>query len=318
VRQYTAAPDALPVDAGFMDQRYAIDLAYSRPLGEKSRFSFGGGYSHETDYQSFTTNIGLSRDFNQHATTLAASLNYEFDLSDAITGTPTPFSAMSGSLKGGGKTKTVAGFVAGVTQVMNRYWLAQLNYSIGQTSGYQSDPYKIISVVSPTTGGPLQYLYEGRPDSRLRQSVYLGNKIALGPTFLDLSLRGYHDDWGINSFTVEASDRLQLGQRFFIEPGIRYYEQSAADFFHDYLVSGQPLPQFASSDSRLDAFSAVTGSLKLGYKLSPTTEIYLQLQDYKQSSGSRASNAPGYLASRDLFSGVDATSAMFGISFAFW
>jgi hypothetical protein len=318
VRQYTADPSTLPLDYGFQDQRYALDAGYSRPFGDVTRGSIGGGYSHERDFQSFTGNVGFSRDFNQHNTTINAGLSYEYDQVRPAYGAPTPFTVMSGSLKGGDKTKSVVGLVAGFTQVINRSWLTQFNYSVGQTSGYQNDPYRIISVVSPTTGAPQQYLYEGRPDSRLRQSIYWGNKIALGPTYADISARAYHDSWGIDSITVEASDRVQLGARFFLEPGVRYYSQGAADFFHDYLLAGQPTPSFASSDSRLGKFDAVTASLKVGFKLSPTTELYAQLQDYRQSGTSHPSGVPGQLASENLFSGVNATSMLLGVSFAFW
>ena len=317
-RQYTVPSGELPVDQGFQDQRYAIDLSYSRPLDETTRASIGGGYSHETDYQSYLANVGLSKDFNQHSTTLSATLNYEHDVSSPAFGIPTPLTQISGEVKGPDQTKDVVNLVAGVTQVMNRYWLAQLNYSVGQTTGYQSDPYRIISVVDPATGGPLQYLYESRPDSRLRQSIYFGNKIALGPTVLDLSARAYHDDWGIKSATLEVSDRVQFGPRFYVEPGVRYYKQTAADFFHNYLLGGQAVPEFASSDSRLDAFSAVSANLKFGFKFTPTNEVYLQVQDYKQTGDTNTSGAPGYLATQDLFSGSHATSVMLGLSVAFW
>lgn len=318
-RQYTTPANALPVDLGFQDKRYAVDIGYSRPLDEATRVSIGGGYSSETDYQSILANVGLTRDFNQRSTTVSASLNLEHDVASPAFGIPTPLTVMNAEIKGGDQTKDVVNLVAGVTQVMNRYWLAEVNYSVGQTTGYQTDPYRIISVVDSTTGQPLQYLYEARPDKRLRQSVYLGNKIALGPTFLDLSARAYHDDWGINSITVAASDRIQLGERFFIEPEVRYYKQTSADFFRYFLPSGQILPEFASSDSRLDAFTAITGGLKVGYKFSPTREIYLQVQDYKQSGDNSFTGAPGaYLPAQDLFSGVHATSVILGFSFAFW
>jgi hypothetical protein len=316
-RQYTVPANQLPVDSGFMDQRYAVDLGYSAPWGANSRYSVGGSYSTEKDYTSYTATAGLTRDFFHKNTTVSAGLNYEYDESKPYFGTPTPLGVMSAEPKGGNESKSVFGLVAGVSQVMNRYWLAQLNYSIGSSSGYQTDPYRIISVVHPLSGAPLQYLYESRPQSRLRQSIYFGNKIAIGPTFADVSARAYHDDWGVNSYTVEASDRIPLGQRFFIEPGVRWYSQSAADFFHNYLVSGDAIPRFASSDSRLDKFTAVTGSLKLGYKFTPTNEVYLQVEDYKQSGTSHPTDAIGLLSAQDLFSGVNATSVIMGLSFAF-
>jgi hypothetical protein len=317
-RQYTTAANTLPVDAGFMDQRYAVDLGYSRPWGSQSRVSIGGSFSDERDYRSYSANLGVSRDFNQRNTTVSAAINFEYDQSSPGFGTPTPLTAMSANLKGSDKTKDVIGLVTGLTQVMNRYWLTQLNYSIGSSNGYQTDPYKIISVVSPTSGAPQQYLYESRPGTRLRQSLYFGNKIALGPTYADISARAYHDSWGINSYTIEVSDRIPIGSRLYVEPGVRYYDQSAADFFHSYLLGGQPLPAFASSDSRLGKFNAVTGGLKLGYRFNRMSEFYVQYEDYKQSGASHPSGVISGLANQNLFGGVNATSVIFGLSFAFW
>jgi hypothetical protein len=223
---------------------------------------------------------------------------------------------MSGAVKGGDKSKTVTSAVAGLTQAMTRRWLLQLNYSWGEASGYQTDPYRVISVVDPTSGAPTQYLYESRPSQRIRQSVFVGNKIALGPTFFDLSGRLYRDSWGIDSYTVEASDRIPLG-RFYIEPSARYYHQTKADFFHDFLVSDRPLPAAASSDSRLGEFSAVTEGLRLGYQFGERKELYLLVENYKQTGPAHSDPPIGDLAKEDLFSGVSANSVMAGYSFAF-
>ncbi len=71
-------------------------------------------------------------------------------------------------------TKDVLSVVAGVTQVLRPNWLVQLNYSYGSVKGYQTDPYRLLSVVDPVSGAPQSYLYEARPDSRTRQSVISG------------------------------------------------------------------------------------------------------------------------------------------------
>ena len=205
VRQYTTAAGALPVDPGFNDQRFAFDLGYSTLFNPNTRGSLGGSFSTEHEYRSFSINTGLSQDLFQKNTTVSVALNSEFDQSIPFFGTPTPFTAMNGVQKGGNQGKTVFDLVLGGSQVMNRYWLAQLNYSYGSADGYQTDPYRIISVIDPLSGAPLNYLYENRPKTRVRQSLYFGNKIALGPTVADISVRAYHDSWGISSTTVEAS-----------------------------------------------------------------------------------------------------------------
>jgi hypothetical protein len=201
--------------------------------------------------------------------------------------------------------------------VINRRWLAQLNYSVGSTNGYQTDPYRIISVVD-STGTPQQYLYEHRPSSRIRQSVYLGNKIAIGPTFADISVRYYHDSWGINSLTVAAAERIPILPGLYIEPEGRFYKQTPANFFHDYLLSGQPLPTFASSDSRLDRFTAVTFGAKAGLKVGHGGEIYIQGERYDQMGTAHPAGVPSGLASETLFSGTSATSVILGYTMAFF
>ncbi|MDI7776263.1 DUF3570 domain-containing protein [Asticcacaulis sp. EMRT-3] len=317
-RQYTAAANSLPVDTGFRDQRYAVDLGYTGTLDNGDRLSLGGALSTEHDYGSMSANIGYARDFNDKNTTASIALNLESDTSRPYLGTPTPFTEMNGSVKSGNRKKTVVDMVAGVTQVMNRYWLVQLNYSLGDTSGYQTDPYRIISVVDGTTGAPVRYLYESRPSSRVRQSLYLGNKLALWGTVADISARLYHDSWGINAETLEVAERIPLGSRLYVEPNVRYYHQTKANFFHDYLIDGQALPANASSDSRLGAFNATTIGLKIGMRVLGNDELYLRAASYQQTGTQHPSYAIGDLKQENLFTGIKATSVIIGYNFAFY
>ncbi|PHR57778.1 MAG: hypothetical protein COA47_11420 [Robiginitomaculum sp.] len=310
-------PNQLPLASGFNDKRYAVDISYSKPWGKGTTANIGAGGSFETDYTAIYGNIGFSKDMNQKNTTITVSGNFEFDTSKPSIGNPTSFDVMSGDLKNGNRDKTTVGGLIGITQTMNRRWLAQLNYTVTKSDGYQTDPYRIISVVDHITGGPNQYLYESRPESRTRQSIYFGNKISIGDMVTNISVRGYHDNWGIDSLTLKASQHIPLGRSLYIEPGIRYYTQSGADFFRYFLQDNEALPQFASADSRLDSFSAITPSLLIGYKIGRTGEVYARFSHYKPSGKDRQANAPGYLAGRDLFSGATSNSIIVGYSYAF-
>ena len=316
-RQYVAPANTLPIDYGFKDHRYALSGGYTYARDNTTRFSIGSAASFESDYTSISINGGLSKDLNNKNTTLSLSGNVEYDRSRPYFGTPTAFAVMDATQKGPNATKMVYSLVAGVTQVMNRRWLLQLNYSAGLSRGYQTDPYRILSVVDATTGGPTSYLYEGRPHERFRQSVYLGNKIALGPTVTDLSARYYHDDWGINSYSGEIAERVQLTSALYIEPSARYYHQSAANFFRYYLLANAALPGYASSDSRLSKFDATTFGMKVGWKVAHDGELYLQGERYKQTGARTVAGAPGALANENLFAGVTATSAIAGFRFTF-
>jgi len=58
--------------------------------------------------------------------------------------------------------------------------------------------------------------------------------------------------------TADLRYRWQIDMNYYIEPHLRYYTQSAADFFHYYLGSGEVIPQYASADTRLAKFHAQT------------------------------------------------------------
>jgi len=317
-RQYTVAAGLLPVDKGFRDHRGAFNLGYSQPWGWLSQFGAGIGYSQESDYSSLTGNVHAAKSFNSNNTTLSLSLNTEYDTSTPYGGLPNAFAVMDGTWKTvSSRSKTQLGFVAGLTQVLTRNWLMQLNYAYDSQNGYQTDPYRILSEVDSSSGEPVQYVYENRPSKRTSQSLFWDNKIDIGPTLTEISARYFKDSWGIKSVTGEISERLDLTSRFFVEPSLRWYHQSAANFFHYYLVSGQTLPDYASSDTRLGKFTSVTYGAKLGYALSGRTELYIRGGYYVQTGNGHPADAIGQLKNQDLFAGTKAMFAFIGYTWDF-
>ncbi|MCF6196635.1 MAG: DUF3570 domain-containing protein [Emcibacter sp.] len=315
--EYTADAFMLPLDSGFVDQRTALDLGFTTPLTSGTKLSLGLNGSHERDYNSFSGRASIAQDFNNKTTTLSLGVNYEHDVSKPFFGTPTPFSVMSGDQKGPSRNKNVLSLIAGVTQVMTRNWLLQFNYSYGSVTGYQTDPYKILSVVDPTTGAPQSYLYESRPAKRTRHAFYAGSKLALGSYVTDLSARYYHDSWGINSITANMSEHIPIGDLMYIEPGVRYYHQSGADFFTYYLPSNVALPLYASADSRLDSFNAITLSLSGGYMINDQIELYAIVDAYRQSKAGQKDTLPGNNQDLKLYAGTNALSMMTGVKVKF-
>lgn len=316
---FTAPAGSIPLDSGFRDHRFAGNLGYSWLLDPDTRIKFGGAVSFERDYRSYSGNLGISRDLNQKNTTVSLAVNYEYDQSRPTYGTPAAFQNYSTQILGGNDHKSVISVVGGLTQTVTGFWLTQINVSYGSNKGYQSDPYKVLSVVDATTGAPLSYLYENRPRSRNRESVYWGNKLALGPTVADVSFRYYHDSWGINAITAEVSDQVPVGDDVTVEPSLRYYHQGAADFYRRYLLGGAALPQYASADGRLGKFSAITYGLKATARLFrdddnfSDMDLYVVAERYQQSGDHLDPTAPGALSSLDFFSGVRAFSIMTGI-----
>jgi Protein of unknown function (DUF3570) len=290
-RLYTIAPGDLPQDPNFSEQRFAGDADWSQPLGLNNTVAVGGHASAEHDFDSLAANGVFSHDFNEKNTTLSAGANIEHDLIQPHGGTPVPDSDYSLYQHEGNQTKTVAGALVGVTQVLARNWLTQLNYTLDHSQGYLTDPYRILSVLDPT-GGVTGYRYENRPGSRTRQSLYWLNKVALGPTVLDVSYRRGKDSWSINSDTVDAHLRIELGHAIYLEPHARWYHQGAANFYNLYLSESATLPIYASADPRLAAFVGTTFGLKFGVTAGRYGEFSLRLEEYQQRPSDQSSTLP--------------------------
>ena len=325
-----------PLDDTFRDTRVAMSATYSAPINRDWAYSAGGYLSKEYDYLSLGVNGSLSRYLNQKNTTLTIGGNFSLDSlnpegnvpiglsSVAVPGTPS-FDADFASSRGtDSEDKTIADLLLGVTQVINRRTLMQFNYSISTSDGYLTDPFKIVSVIDDAAGinfggnfqqaGHNLYLYEMRPDSRVKQSLYWQTKYQReNSDIVDVSYRFMFDDWGINSHTLDLKYRWQLGQHY-LEPQLRWYSQSAADFYQPYLTaSSYSAVQEVSADYRLGDLDTYTLGLKYGYRLASGNEAYARGALYQQKS--TGNDGFGKLASQDLY--PDTTAVMFTAGYRF-
>ena len=288
---YTAAAGVTPLDSTFMDTRAAVGADWTLPVNRLSRVKLGLNASAEYDYVSLGVSGSYIRDLNNKNTTLTASLAFNNDTYTPEGGIPIALSPMrvqgAGlNREGSNDTKTITDFLIGVTQVVSRNTLIELNYSYGMSDGYLTDPFKIVSVVDangkladsgdfdPVTGN-LPYVYENRPDSRQRNNLFFRVAHHLTQDVIHFSYRYFWDDWGISSNTFDLKYRYQMG-RSYLQPHVRYYMQEEADFYkHDLTLeefnSGSVTE--VSSDSRLMKFTTATLGLKYGYAISKSSEI---------------------------------------------
>ena len=316
-QKYTVAPGALPVDQSFHDQRVALSGGYEIAAGTRNRVSAGAALSHETDFFSVSANGLVTRDYNNRNTTLALGLNLEADTISPVGGTPVPGSRYGDFRKVGNQSKKVQDLLLGVTQVVSRRWITQVNASAEHSSGYQTDPYKIITEVDPQGyDAAAVYVYESRPGTRNRYGLYWDNKYAFDRDMIEASFRHTRDSWGVRSDTFEMRYRLSMGDWGYLEPHVREYRQSAADFFHFYLPQGMVATGYASADPRLAGFTGQTFGLKYGIPAGQTGEFSIRMERYTQRGSTTSSPLPG-LQGLDLYPGVQATMIQAGLRFTF-
>lgn len=328
----TIAPGQTPVNKYFKDTRGAVKATWSQPLGDVWRLDLGGSVSLEDDFKSLGANVLLERNFNEQNTTVSGGLSYEYDSINPIGGVPDPLSVVPAT--GGtspvahSRTKDIRDAFIGVTQVMNRNWLVQMNFSYGASSGYLNDYYKQVSVIESQSntatpqGDPLYQIYENRPSTRSQRTIYLRNKIYLDGNVLDISYRYGWDTWNIHSNTLGLRYRWVLNDHSFLEPHLRYYRQSAAYFYRRGLLNSEPLPDYVSADYRLAGFTGRTIGLEFGTDVSkgnwwPAGTLTLRLEHDTQTGGSDPQVNIGVQQDFSLFPGLSANIVQVDYSFGF-
>lgn len=318
---YEVPSGETPLDDTFRDTRLAGTLGYQRAFRSSGGLSFGVNGSGEHDYVSLGGNLGLTWSWDRQNSTASLGFSGTRDEVSPEGGVPRPLAEMgtpgSQDRIGSSDTKSVFDVVLGWTQVLTRTSLARFNYSLSSSSGYLTDPYKLVTVVAEpgntNAGDPLRYLYESRPSDRTKHSVYSQYRTRIARTTLDVSYRFLWDTWGVRSHTGDLTYRVPVSSHFAIAPHVRYYHQSEADFHHLFLANGEPLPTHVSADPRLGGMDAWTfGSRIDGFHVGPH-QIAVTLEYYHQFlSADDESQAFGSLAGLDLTE--DAGAFMFRIS----
>jgi hypothetical protein len=313
---YVTKPGETPLDDTFRDTRVALSGGYSMPLGRVTSWNVGLYGSSEHDYTSLGANTSLTRDFNKRNTTVVVRAAYYDDTISPEGGRPAPLAPMAPAGQdqarlGGDGSKQVTDLGIGVTQVIDRQTLAHVSFTHSSVSGYQTDPYKIITVVDPVTGEPAtgdagSYLYESRPDARAKNILYARLVRRLGGNDVRLSYRFMDDDWDVTSHTVELHYRWNLSGGQYLEPHGRWYTQAAAAFYDRYLVEGEAMPDHATADYRLGDMDAYTVGLTYGRPVGDKQRLLARLEYYAQTGESHPADAIGNLKDVDLFPTVDA------------
>lgn len=329
---YQIAAGEHPLDDTFLDTRIALSGSYTTAVGENSRLQAGLDASSEYDYFHAGASLRWETDFNQKNTTAFVGAAFGNDSIEPEGGLPIAFSAMrpagaTPNRDGTKETKTVTDALVGVSQIINRRSLLDVVLSLSNASGYMTDPFKVLSVVDPLTGRPVAsptdpgmryYRYENRPDSRTRSSVFTEYRYALDRDSLAVNYRFMNDDWGITSHTIEARYHWNLSKQSSLEPLLRYYTQTAADFYKTVLLSNQPLPSFASADYRLAKMTTWTIGAKYAWQGRTGREYSVRAMYYNQSADASAGSNVGILRNYDeLVPSLSAVMVQFGMKFGF-
>ncbi len=250
------------------DLRRAVDVELTRYFS-RGTLSIGTSYSKESDYLSrgYSVQGSLSTEDKNTTFTLGGSMN-----SDDINPVIPPY--------GDYKKKVYSG-IFGITRIVTKRDIVQLNIGYSNGNGDFSDPYKVN---------------DNRPT--LKNNVTLLTRWNHHFDWTDgtakLSYRYYSDTFGIRAHTLEGEYVQPLRNGWTLTPLLRLYSQSEANF---YVAVGAaekadpttPTPPpanaiYYSEDQRLSAFGAITLGLKVSKQLNQDWLVDVKYEEYEQRS----------------------------------
>jgi hypothetical protein len=168
-------------------------------------------------------------------------------------------------------------------------------------------------VPGPPGSGLNLYLYESRPGTRDKQSLFALIKRNFDGNVLEASYRYMTDDWGVDSHTFDVHYRFDFGDQY-LQPHVRFYSQTAADFYTTVLFAGQAVPSYATADHRLGEFDGFTIGAKYGRE-TRHGELSARIEWYQQTGEPSAGAAVGTLAGLELYPDLNALIAQFTYEF---
>lgn len=271
------------------DKRDAASFDVTR-YGANTTLGVGLSYSGEADY--------LSRGLSVRATHSNESKNTTW--SAAVAALRDEINPSNRVVKN--ESKQVNDWLLGVTQVVTTVDIAQLNVGYSQGTGYFTDPYKALDLRPRDRA---HWTLAGRWNHHFEES---------GST-LRSSYRYYQDDWGVRSHTLGAEFVRPFGDGWAITPQLRYYTQTAADFYVELDPASAPFatnpPEGAAyftEDHRLSAFGAVTVGAKLSKRLGDDWSLDIKAEWYQQRGdwklGGGGSGGLAIFEARSLLLGV--------------
>jgi hypothetical protein len=262
------------------DERWGLNLELVKKI-ENHALSTKVSFSSESDYESYALALSDGIEFNNRNTIAALGAAYTHDTIDVFA-------------TGGTDTKTTVDFMLGLTQLLDKKTRLQANLMLGRVSGYMNDPYKVAEL-----NGVL--VSESRPDDKTKTTFYFAliRYIETLQASIDGSYRYYNDDFGVTGHTVSLAWYQELGDHFILRPRVRWYRQTAADF---YAVRFTGSPEFYSSDYRLSELETLSYGAKVIWRPSDRFALDVGYDRYEQQGKDGVTNDMMY-PSADIVTG---------------
>ena len=246
-------------------------------FAESSTAGVTASYSGENDYSSLSFGLSHSSYFNDKNTSFDLAAGVSFDeITPTDAGKVNEDGDLLYPLRPLHENKQSLNASFGLSHAMSRNWLVGGSANTAVFSGFMSDPYKAAWVAG-------EILADSRPDLRTQLGVNLQSRyfVNAANAAWHANYRFFTTDWGTESHTLDMSWYQNLG-KWQVTPTVRYYTQTAANFFKNYYLAPRA-DGYYSSDYRLSDYDAISARLTVTREFN-NFRLYGMYENYDSGS----------------------------------
>lgn len=265
------------------DTRKAVSVSLIKRTPKRDEISTGFAYSKEEDFKSMEASLGYLYNIDAlKNNSISTGISFQKN------------SALHRRDNNQWKDFDMVNFQIGYSKVFTKNFVAQANYFVSKQSGHLSNPYQTIVRyfnISTSAFDPVYNYFiakEKRPDSKVSNGISLDSAYKAHKNIsLHSAYRLYSDDWGITSHTITMNSYIKLLPKLTFIPLIRYYTQTAADFYKAHNSSDNHFSKdsYGSADERLSKYHGTTYSLGFEYEIIKDLKVNIIAATQKQSFG---------------------------------
>jgi hypothetical protein len=300
----SASVDVELTASPYKEERKQKSVSFDYLRG-KSTYSAGIINSEESDYAADTSFFSISQDMFGDLTTV--TLGYKRGWDKVSKNLKQPDGSKVHDPIFGVKDTDRRGYTLGLSQILTRNLILGLNYEVQTDEGFLNNPYRQVRFVDTLDPKGWNNEFEQYPRTHTsnafsaRLKYYLPYRAAL-----DGQYRFYSDTWGIGAHTVELNYTHPAWKRWIFDGKVRYYTQTAADFYQD-LFPREQFANFIARDKELATYQAITVGAGAEYQFSVPLKwvqkssatlrwdhLMIQYDDFRDARATK--NNPGSVA----------------------
>jgi hypothetical protein len=259
----SASIDVLTTASPYEETRKQGSLAVDA-LNGKTQYTLSFTNSDENDYTANTASFDVSQALFGELTTLSMGFSRGWDevrkRGDAEFEEPVDRRS----------------YRVGLSQIVTPKLMLGLAYETITDEGFLNNPYRSVRYLDAENPAGFAFQPEVYPSTRTSNAVAFNARYFLPYRAVAFAeYRWFTDTWGIDANNVRLGYTHPIGERWVLEGGYRWYDQSSADFYSD-LFPRRDAQNFLARDKELSTFTSHMLSVGASYEFGSSRWSFLK------------------------------------------